>query len=663
MSSETDALIPKESSEEPNGSKPSVPKHLKTVLFATVLCSLSIAFQLEMHSINLALADQNEHIATLETTVAKQKVVIDRFNSSITNTDVLGRLEALEANLTATRQSLQDELDHEELAVKQQLDSTLKELSNTVNKAENEIQDEVTKVKADVESYVRSTQDQFSMENSFMVYQLAGTFTVLTCLISMWHMTAHLRKFNQPTVQRKIMAILWMSPLYAVTSWFSLVFHSAEGYLAIVKDAYEAYIIYQFLSFCIAVLGKGDRDNVVDLLSRRADHLTPPFRFCAICEACGLVRPYEYEDDRHLADAILLQCQAFAIQFVFLRPVITTAMVVLNKLQYYGLGDGPGDYKSPQFSLTVLQNLSIAIAFAGLLKFYHAVDKDLAWCRPFPKFLCIKGVVFMTFWQGLALSVLAEFTDVSGEGDRDEWAKSAQNFLICLEMLLFSIAHFYCFPTDEWQDDYRLKHSNSKFGDSLALRDFASDLSLILRSNKRKKRRKPGESIAEGDETVTSNGTSLHTGSSDSIPDDHQIARALEECLGEASDDPEVVEAARRLAGSNVLSPDMFEDPGQTDKVDNMIDDFIAGDEEKVSSSLVKQYSSAMENDDEESPYDSSGGIYSTKSYHEDGADPNEATKLLTPGKKQNLRPSIFTTVATLAQESEEGKDEDKKSS
>ena len=77
-----------------------------------------------------------------------------------------------------------------------------------------------------------------------MVYQLAGTFTLLSCLISMWHMTAHLRKMNQPVIQRKILAILWMSPIYAVTSWFSLVFHSAEGYLAIIKDGYEAYIIY-----------------------------------------------------------------------------------------------------------------------------------------------------------------------------------------------------------------------------------------------------------------------------------------------------------------------------------------------------------------------------------------------------------------------------------
>jgi Organic solute transporter Ostalpha len=214
---------------------------------------------------------------------------------------------------------------------------------------------------------------------------------------------------------------------------FSLVFHQAEGYLAIIKDFYEAYVIYQFLGFCIAVLGKGDRERVVDLLARRADHLTPPFRLFGVFQICGCCKTDPYESNRHLADAILLQCQFFAMQFVLFRPLTTTAMVVLEKLHYYGGGTSPTDYRSPQFYLVLIQNLSIFVAFTGLLKFYHAVDKDLAWCRPFAKFLCIKGVVFMTFWQGLAISLLAQTTDVGPDNpdDATEWAQSAQNFLIC----------------------------------------------------------------------------------------------------------------------------------------------------------------------------------------------------------------------------------------
>jgi hypothetical protein len=86
----------------------------------------------------------------------------------------------------------------------------------------------------------------------------------------------------------------------------------------------------------------------------------------------------------------------------------------------------------------------------------------------------------MTFWQGLVISLLAATTDVAGP-NADEWARSAQNFLICLEMLLFSIAHFYCFPTDEWEEGYRVKQTQGHFGDSIALGDFFQDVKFILR--------------------------------------------------------------------------------------------------------------------------------------------------------------------------------------
>lgn len=414
------------------------------LLLLAAIVGVSLFFERQVSDLSAQLSAERNRIDKLDQVIGLQETVIERFNSSVTNTDVLTRLSLLEKNFTATAKNVEHDLMHVQRVVGDQLNATLDILSATVEQAERDIGNEVDKVKADVEQYVVTTQAQFSMENSFMVYQLAGTFTLLSCLISMWHMSAHLRKMNQPSVQKRILAILWMSPLYAVTSWFSLVFPQAEGYLAIIKDGYEAYIIYQFLAFCIAVLGKGNRSAVVDLLARHADHLTPPFRLFGCFEICGCCVPEPYENNRALADAILLQCQVFALQFVFFRPVTTTGMVVLGKLEYYGAGDSPKDWRSPQFWLTIVQNISIFVAFTGLLKFYHAVDSDLAWCRPFAKFLCIKGVVFMTFWQGLAISVLAETTDFGGE-DAEGWAKSAQNFLICLEMLLFSIAHFYCF--------------------------------------------------------------------------------------------------------------------------------------------------------------------------------------------------------------------------
>jgi len=421
-------------------------------------------------------------------------------------------VQQLEHSLQDTEEDMKHSLDRTTAQIQTLLNSTVDKLDQTVKSAQAEIQYEVDMVKSDVQQYVRTTQDQFSMENSFMKFQLAGTFCLLAILISMWHMTAHIRLFKRPFVQRKILAILWMSPIYAVTSWLSLVFPNFEGYLSIIKDFYEAYVIYQFLGFCISVLGRGDREEVVDLLARHTDHLDPPMRFCGWCRGS-----YVYDSPRQLANAVLLQCQVFAMQFVFFKPLTAVGLFTCQSPKVNFCTFDSNDhtvvlwgvlplhvFEDVTLWLKIIQNISVFMAFSGLLKFYHAVQDDLAWCNPFPKFLCIKGIVFMTFWQGLVISFLASTTNVeknpaaagsgdegsaSGSGnsadDADLWGKQAQNFLICLEMLLFSIAHFYCFPTDEWQDGYRPVMEKKVRGlrDNMAFGDFVDDLKLILRGN------------------------------------------------------------------------------------------------------------------------------------------------------------------------------------
>jgi hypothetical protein len=215
------------------------------ILTLVLLVAVSVYFQASQTQLTQQLANDEDKIHLLSQTIDAQSSVIQRFNQSVSNSDVLKQLKILEDSLEQSQHELQEELDQTILDVNQQLGQTLINLDQTVKKAEAEITEQVETVKKNFDQYVVKTEDQFSMENSFMVYQLAGTFTLLSCLISMWHLTAHLRKMKQPVIQRKILAILWMSPVYAVTSWFSLVFVEAGGYLAIIKDGYEAYIIYQ----------------------------------------------------------------------------------------------------------------------------------------------------------------------------------------------------------------------------------------------------------------------------------------------------------------------------------------------------------------------------------------------------------------------------------
>lgn len=384
-------------------------------------------------------------------------------------------------------------------------------VSRQVRYEQKEIEDLKDEIRNKQKGQIEQLSEQVQHEQSITAYQLAGTFTLLASLITMFHMTNHLRHFREPFIQRKILAILMMVPIYGITSFVSLVAPVLRGYVDIIKDFYEAYVIYQFLSFLVAVLGKGsnNRDAVVDLLARHADHLKPPMK-CLKC--CFHRNPLE--SDRALADAVLLESQILAMQFVLVRPLTSLASFVVDMLDE-DTSMPTWDPRFPRFWIVMIQNISVFCAFSGLLKFYHACHEDIEWCRPWPKFLCIKGVVFMTFWQGLAISLLANTAEDRSGGDGQktprEWSAQVQDMLVCVEMLFFSLAHFFTFPTDEWEEGYRPAESSAKFGDNIALGDFVSDVKFVVGS------RKSGQ-YQKCDEENSSNLASAST-----IPSDNEV--------------------------------------------------------------------------------------------------------------------------------------------
>lgn len=352
-----------------------------------------------------------------------------------------------------------------------------------------------------------------------LICVFAGTFTLLGCLISLWHLTSHLRHYYKPDVQRRIMAVLWMVPIYSITSWLSLVFPHWEPLLGAIRDLYEAYAIYTFIALLIAIIedGRGltgminqlaqrvieEREAVAEyerLVAERAprssflyffssnnrgadaeplsrlpprpmEHIHPP------CPCC-----YRTHRPTTVAAAWLYQCQLMAAQFVIMRPLLTCVPLILRHTGVYDLdsipvfANGAVNWLAPNLYVLFAQNLSVGIAFYGLLSFYHGTEKELEWCDPWPKFLCIKGVVFCTFWQSLTIQMLSAMGRVDARS-----ASQIQNLLICIEMLLASLAHFYIFPYEEWKDGYkREREKGIMLRDTLALRDFVKDMTRMV---------------------------------------------------------------------------------------------------------------------------------------------------------------------------------------
>lgn len=145
---------------------------LFVVLILVALVAISLYFESEIRQLDVEISSDESKIDNLQEIITSQQEVIQRFDNAVTNSDVLTRLHDLENALNNTVSVLNQNLRKTEKDISIKLDDTLNQLAQTVTAAQGEIEDEVNKVKIDVEQYVRTTQDQFSMENSFM-----GTLT------------------------------------------------------------------------------------------------------------------------------------------------------------------------------------------------------------------------------------------------------------------------------------------------------------------------------------------------------------------------------------------------------------------------------------------------------------------------------------------------------
>ena len=98
--------------------------------------------------------------------------------------------------------------------------------------------------------------------------------------------------------------------------------------------------------------------------------------------------------------------------------------------------------------LTILQNFTYGSALLGLIHFWAGTRPLLKPYKPVLKFLTVKGVVFITFWQGLVISLALI-------NEPDYKAKQLHTWLLCLEMLPAAIAMWFAFPASPYMSAAR----------------------------------------------------------------------------------------------------------------------------------------------------------------------------------------------------------------
>ncbi|TDH67504.1 hypothetical protein CCR75_004133 [Bremia lactucae] len=299
-----------------------------------------------------------------------------------------------------------------------------------------------------------------------IVWAVAGVFVAASVVSSALLIRGHLNHFTQPIVQSKIVGILWMIPIYATDSWLSLRFKDAALYLDLMRDSYEGYVIYLFLALMIAYLGQGSNERVIAAMTSLPPlHHPWPFN--------------NYFQPIHLGATFLRDCKKATMQFVVVKPLMAFVAIVLRLYGMYEQGNFSVEQGYLYTSLVV--NASITYAFYYLVLFYMALKTQLAPYNPVPKFLCIKAVLFLSFWQSVVLAFLSRFEIIHelGSWSVENVTTGIQNLLICFEMFFVALAHHRAFPYTPYMHG-NLALRTGILADHLALEDAMRDFNEVM---------------------------------------------------------------------------------------------------------------------------------------------------------------------------------------
>ena len=266
------------------------------------------------------------------------------------------------------------------------------------------------------------------------VEAIAGVSTLLACAISIHLIVRHLHTYTVPQYQKHIVRIVGMIPIYSLEAFLSLNLDPAAGYdplLEAIRDSYEAYVIYVFISLLLAYAGGDHQLHLALELKQRMRH---PWPFA------NVFRPLQ------LDARFIRRCKQGVMQFVFAKPFLAALALLMD--HYDVLDEGSPRLDRWYVYIAFATNASVSVALYCLVLFYMATREALAKFKPLPKFLCIKTVVFFSFWQGVALLVLVKLgwllTDI-------RQAILLQDTFICVEMLLASVAFHFAFPYSDYE--------------------------------------------------------------------------------------------------------------------------------------------------------------------------------------------------------------------
>lgn len=298
---------------------------------------------------------------------------------------------------------------------------------------------------------------------------IGAAFLLTTVTLSLYLLLEHLSSYKNPEEQKFLIGVILMVPCYSIESFVSLVNPSISVDCAILRDCYESFAMYCFGRYLVACLGGEDR--TLDFMEKegRATFKTPLLQHRHSSHSPGIVKhpfPIKYFLKPWILGPRFYQIVKFGIvQYMIIKSFTAILAVILEAFGVYCEGEFKLGCGYPY--VAVVLNFSQSWALYCLVQFYTVTKDELAHIKPLAKFLTFKSIVFLTWWQGVAIALLYTFgLFKSPIAQGLQFKSSVQDFIICIEMGIASIVHLYVFPAKPYElMGDRLPGSVSVLGD------------------------------------------------------------------------------------------------------------------------------------------------------------------------------------------------------
>ncbi|KAI9026844.1 organic solute transporter subunit alpha/Transmembrane protein [Hyaloraphidium curvatum] len=145
-------------------------------------------------------------------------------------------------------------------------------------------------------------------------------FSVVATAFSVRLMLDHFKRYHRPELQRHVIRLVLMVPLFATLSCISFRLLRESAYLDVLRDAYEAVALYSFYCFMVTCLGPDEE-------SQRARFAGQPNRAFPFPFGCMSYNPRGH--------AFLVNTKILLLQYPVSRTVLTVIALILHARGFF----------------------------------------------------------------------------------------------------------------------------------------------------------------------------------------------------------------------------------------------------------------------------------------------------------------------------------------